>query len=84
MGQRPFPPLIALDLVGPVEISFKGVDRSPARFIVKDQDIALGVEMKRAEVEIGRSNHGHVVICHQSLRMQNGWLVLEDTHAARQ
>ena len=84
MRQRPFLPLVAPDFDGLDEIGLKGVDHSSARFIVKDQNIAFGVEMKRAEVEVGRSNHGYVVICHQCLRMQDGWLVLEDAHATRQ
>jgi len=52
MSHRTSSPLIELNLDGPGKVVLEGSRRRLRGFIVEDQYIALGVEMKGAEVEI--------------------------------
>jgi hypothetical protein len=52
MKQRPFLPLVEPDLDGPGEVLLERTSHPLPRVLVEDQNVALGVELKGAEVEI--------------------------------
>jgi hypothetical protein len=55
-------PLVEPDLDGSAKVMLEGSRRRLRGFVVEDQDVAFGVEMKGAEVEVGRPNDRYVVV----------------------
>ena len=53
---------------------------SLADLVVERHQVALGVELEGAEVEVGRAHYGDEAVRHQGLGVQDGLLVLEDPY----
>jgi len=73
-----------LHLDGLIEVLLESLCHALPSFIVQDQDVALGVEIERTEIEVRGANDGDIIVRQESLGVENRCLILEDAHPVGQ
>lgn len=77
--ERPAPRRV--DLAGRLEVPLESARHRAAHVRVEHEEVALGVQVERPEVEVRRTDDGDVVVGDGRLRVKDRRLVLEDPHA---